>query len=421
MGRKTKIGIVIFAGLILRLLLVPLSLNINDDLLVHEEWGRVFQITGADYFYFFDGWIYSFPTQPPLTSWMFSFAYRLYSNHPLLAELHNQYGLPPGFVVKFFYDYGYYLLLKLPAIIADLGLGMTIYFVIQKIVPQKAFLALVFYIFNPLTIFLSGLWGQTESLIALFGMLAFISLANRKVAAALPLYFISLYFKPTWGVFIPLFLFLLLLIKPKIIHLIYGAALSLIIFLVATTPFSNGNLIEFTRDIIIENMLPIAKGTSRASVSAFNFHSIFFDIDSHLADRGVGPITPSLFGYISFIVINIITFRWLMKRGINVKHVITAVFVIGASSFMLLANMLERYIFIAFPALVILMFIDKKIVFWGLLMNLVIFINMGWAFYRRSNDELTSFFALHGGAAVRVLSAINLLSWFQITRRSAKI
>src|SRR3989344_6049854 len=169
MERRTKIGIILILVLLLRLVLVPVHININDDLAVFQEWGRVFQVTGPGYFFFFYSWVYFLPTQPPPTPLLIGYSYALYENHLLLAQWHNQFGLPPGFFVKYFYDNGYYLLLKLPAILADLGIGILIYNVVQKIKPDKALFASAFYVLNPLTIFLSGIWGQTESVIALFG------------------------------------------------------------------------------------------------------------------------------------------------------------------------------------------------------------------------------------------------------------
>ncbi len=412
-----KIVAIAFLGLVIRLAIVTVNVGIDDDLMVHQEWGRVFQITGANYFYFFKGWIYSFPTQPPLTSWMFNFAYQIYENHSLLAQLHNKFGLPPGFIVKYFYDNGYVLLLKLPAIVGDIGLGLVIYKLVKKLNPKRAILAYAFYIFNPLTIFLSGIWGQTESLIALFGMLSFVALSNKKIYLAIPFYFISLYFKPTWGVFAPLFLFLLILVKPKPKHLAVGILVVLAIFLTATMPFANGNLVGFTKDIVINNMLPTAKGTARASVSAFNLHSIFLSIDDHLAEKGISFITPSLIGYLGYFVINLVTFRWLLSQKINPKNVVTAIFIVGAGSFILLANMLERYIFIAFPALVVLMFVDKGIIFWGLVLNLVMFVNMFWAFYRRSSAEIVIIFSYANSTIVRLLSLANVVSWGYLADR----
>ncbi len=412
MESKRKLGLFLVVGLAIRLLLIHFNVGINDDLNVHQEWGRVFEVTNANYFYFFKGWIYSFPTQPPLTSWMFHFAYEIYQFlHPAFAQMHNTIHLPPGFLVKYFYDNGYYLLLKLPAIIADLGLAVVIYEVVKNIKPKKSLMAAAFYIFNPVTIFLSGIWGQTESVIAFFGTLAFMALASKRVEVAIPLFFVSLYFKPTWGVFIPLFLFLLVLARPNIKNIILGLIISLVIFLISTMPFSGKDIIGFTRDTVLNNMLPTAKGTSRASVSAFNLHSVIYKIDTDLADDRKVVITPNAFGLIAYLFINFVTMKWLWKKDINKTNVLTAIFVIGAGSFMFMANMLERYIFIAFPAMVMLMFIDKKVVFWGIVMNVVIFLNLIWAFYRRSTVEIVSLFSAYNLLVIRALSLANVTSW----------
>ena len=65
------------------------------------------------------------------------------------------------------------LLYKSPAIIADIATGIVIYKIVKKFKNEKiATYVAGFYLFNPAIIANSTLWGQVDSLTALFSLLA---------------------------------------------------------------------------------------------------------------------------------------------------------------------------------------------------------------------------------------------------------
>lgn len=395
------------------------------DVLVMKEWGQQFWQLGPVNFYFHDNWYYSKPTQPPLTSLVLGGLYWLFDHKHVLAQIHNSTHLVPSIVINYFYDMeepinkkGYIFLLKLPEILTDLALGVLIYKLVLEITNRVkiAWLASLAYLFNPVAIFLSAVWGQTESVIAFFGVLGFLELARKRVFFAIPLYFISLYFKPTWGIFIPLFIYILILVKPKLVQVVIGLLITLGIYYFSTQPFAGDHLVLFTKDIVLHNMLPGAKGTARASVSAFNLHAMLFRIDLDFDTVKFLFIPASFIGSIGYLLVNVFTFRWLVKSGINLLNTMICLFSVGFGSFLFSTNMLERYSFVAFVPLIIIMFSKPKILIPMIIINVIIFLNLFFAFFRRNSDEIGHPFTDHNFLVIRILSLTLIFLWARSVR-----
>ena len=136
---------------------------------------------------------------------MYGALYWLYERRYILAEIHNALKIIPSSFIIYFgkavpsdpfrYGYGYFMLLKLPAILADLGISLVIFKVVKEITRdrKRAFFGMLFYLFNPITIFLSSVWGQSESLVAFSGLLSFVFLVYRKLWLSIPLMFVSVW------------------------------------------------------------------------------------------------------------------------------------------------------------------------------------------------------------------------------------
>jgi len=212
--KKYKVSILLvvllFVGFAIRIFFVEKV--VVGDLLVYTEWGESLMKNGPKDFYFRQGWLLSHPVYPPLSQLIFGAAYWLFDHKYFLAELHNLVKFPPAVFIVYFYKYGHILLLKLLSIISDLALSVIIYKLILKLSrnKKKAVFGLMFFLFNPITVFISGAWGQTDSVVALLGILSFLFLYRGNAFLSMLLLFLSLYFKPSWVIFGPFYLFLLL-------------------------------------------------------------------------------------------------------------------------------------------------------------------------------------------------------------------
>jgi Gpi18-like mannosyltransferase len=407
----------LLAGFLLRIYFVPEFTEKSGDLLLYADWGEKFWEYGSKNFYYVDKWYYAPPNYPPI-SLIYGASYWLFDHKYILAQIHNTIKIIPAVFIVYFYEHGYFLLLKLPAILADLGLAFLIYKLVLKFTKdkKKSLLGMVIYLFNPVSVFLSGIWGQTDSLIAIFALLSFISLASQKTAISLPLFFISLYIKPNWVAFIPLYIFLLFIKQVKLREVFVGGLLSLIIFFITTRPFAKDNVINFSRWLLETRILPTASVAQKASVSAFNFYTTFLQIDYDLESTRLFGVPLSLLGILFFLVINLAVFAYLKKQKASLHSVMVGIFTIGFGSYLFLTNMLERYFFASFVPMIILVLTKPRTLVWGILINLAVFANLFYSFFRRSLGKVGDVFGDNNFLPIRILSAANVFAWVMFIR-----
>lgn len=415
---KLSFWLLLVIGFVVRIILVPYFTS--GDLLSYAEWGEKFFLLGPKNFYFGETlWRYSPPNYMPLGTLMFGGLYWLFEHKFWLAQLHNFIKIPPSFFIRYFYNHGHILLLKLPSILADLGLGVIVYQLILKFTKntKTALLGLGFFVLNPITIFLSGAWGQTDSLVSLFGMTAFLLLLSKKQFLSLPFLFLSLYLKPGWAILVPLYLFLLFHLRVERKQIIKGVLISFFLFFLVTLPFSGNKIISFTNKVFFVRLPISAKADAAASASAFNFYSIFLQIDRSLSSTKIVGFSARTIGLIAFIFINFASFSFIKKQKDKLLAIVAGIFIVGFGSYIFLTGMLERYFFASFAPLVILMFSRPKIVLYGILINLVVFANIIWSFFRRKYDEIDHPFTNNNFLLIRILSFANLYSGYYIFKK----
>jgi len=400
-------------GFLVRVFFVPYWVKINGDLLLYADWGEKFWQYGPRSFYFYKQWYYAPPNYPPLISLIYGGAFWLFEHKYVLAQIHNAIKAVPAAFIIYFYEHGYLLLLKLPAILADLGLAFVIYRLLLNFTKdrKKAMAGTCFYLFNPVTIFLSGVWGQTDSLIALLALLSFILLVAKKTAFSIPLYFISLYIKPNWVFFIPFYLFLLFIQRPKIRGILLGGLLTLFVFIITTWPFAGSDLFGFTLWLLKNRIIATATVVDKVSISAFNFYTTIFTIDKSPGTSPILGIPAKILGLILFSFINLAVFSYVLKQKNRLLATLIGLFTIGLGNFLFLTGMLERYFFPAFAPMVVIIFARPKAFIWGVLINVVVFANLVFAFFRRSTDEIANLFTNNNFLLIKALSAINVASF----------
>ena len=415
------IGLVLFLGFYLRTALAQYFIKESGDIRLYADWAEKYWLLGARDFYIYPQWYYAPPNYPPLLSLIYAAAYWLYDHKYYLAELHNVIKIPPAAFIVYFYEHGLNLLLKLPGILADIGLTILIYQLVKKLTNnlKRALAAGAFYLFNPVSIFLSGVWGQTDSLVSLFGLLSFVTLGLNKFWLSLPLLFLSFYIKPNWGIFIPLYVFLVLFKKPKIKEIVLGFVLTLVLFIGSTQPFVKDNIFSFSKWLWTERLLPTATVAQKASVSAFNLHTIFYTIDKDSVSSPYLGIPGNFLGLFSYVLINIFTFAYIKRQKVSLASVMVGIFSIGFGSYLFLTNMLERYFFQSFAPLIVLMFSSPGALVYALVINIAVFANIFYAFFRRSWGSLSDIFVANNFLFVRLISLINLASWFLILNKTS--
>jgi dolichyl-phosphate-mannose-protein mannosyltransferase len=145
--------------------------------------------------------------------------------HVLAIDLQS-----PAFVV----------LLKIPAMVADLAAGRLIYRLAMKRLGFHAALTLsALYLFNPVVFLNSALWAQVDSVYTFFILLTVAALTAKKLPAAGILFAVALLIKPQSVIFAPLLLFALVE-RRSWKTTIYTAMSGFAIFAALLIPFSLG-------------------------------------------------------------------------------------------------------------------------------------------------------------------------------------
>ena len=380
------------------------------DLMNYAEWGQEIFVRGTNNYYYSDKWYYSTPVYPPISIFTFAGAYWLNEHRYILAQLHNITKIPPADFIIYFYQNGYIFLLKLLPIICDLLLSVLVYKLIFKLTKsyKKSFLGLIFFVLNPISIFISGAWGQTDSIVGILGIYSFLLLLDKKIAFSIPLLFTSLYFKPSWAIFVPFYLFLVYKTKPNFKHFVLGSLAALTIFVVTTAPFSDTNVFAYGWKLFREKYpLPIGID-GKASISAFNFQTIFLRLDIDYSHEKIMGVRSSFLGTIFYLIINYLAFKNFNKQKNKLFGMLSGIFMIGFGSFLFMATMLERYFFPAFVPMTVIMFSGINVFLEIVLINLILAANIIYSFYRRGSDEIAHPFIDNNFLLIRVLSLVQV-------------
>ncbi|MBU1117718.1 hypothetical protein KKD37_02020 [Patescibacteria group bacterium] len=410
----------------------PIKNTSKGDLLVHYEWSQTIYKEGLENIYFFPTWTYTPPTQPPLMMMGFWTSRHLYENRYLLSELHNQTRLPPSSVILCFDKYGEYLLLRLWAILGDFLSAFFVFFLIKKYLKNFniALLGLIFMLFNPISLMETSLWGQNDVIGIIFAYISFLLLKNKSWKIFSPLIFlISLLIKPTSLVLFPFFAYLYLFSlkddKKKIRNILVPFFLCLSFVFLSFKPFINASSSPVPQiyNIINNRITSSSKGTTRASNSAFNIYSLFFELDKTPGSYRLLGLELNSLSLIAYIAINIFSIYLFGKN--NTKQPLKLFFIIffiSQGTFLLVTGMLERYFFPAFISSVLLMFLSfKNFGYLMILQNLLWLLNLFYAYFQRDVGWVKELFEDNSLFLVRIISLISLVNFYAICRKYFQI
>jgi Gpi18-like mannosyltransferase len=179
-----------------------------------------------------------------------------------------------GKLIRFFLVESYSILLiilKLPAIVTDIITGYLLFRFSQRHLSQSMSLFIAgMYVFNPVTIFNSALWGQVDSFLTLFIMIGLLFIDAGRLPWASALFVLAILTKPQ-GVFVLPVLFWELYERKKVKEFLWSALAGLITFGLVILPFSTARGPFW----IVQQFTKTAKQFPFASVNAFNIFTLF--------------------------------------------------------------------------------------------------------------------------------------------------
>lgn len=287
------------------------------------------------------------------------------------------------------------LLIKLPAIAADLFSAYLVYRIAKRlnVTNSRALLLMAVVAFNPVFAFVSGGWGQIDSLLTLcmLGVL-WLFMTGRGIPAG-ALFGVAILMKPQALMFGPLLAAAYFLEcnktnwKKQLLHTLLSVLAAVAVILLLALPFGDGQGFAWLK----EKYLGTATSYPYASVEAFNLFALFGG-----NWKGIGEIpfllSYEVWGYIG-IVLSVAATIWLYavgrKKGQKGILLFAAAFLICAL-FTIGLYMHERYIF---PALLLLLlaglyYNDRRLYLVFLGLSVTVLLNVLCAFVIVDHQDL---------------------------------
>ncbi len=327
---KRSVLLLFGAAMIIRLFAAGLSGGFDNDTACFAAWAdRIFQV-GPGQFYSAD----FFTDYPP------GYMYLLYPVGALRSLLHISY-----------YSTAHLLLLRLPAILCDLGCGFLLFRTARRYMGGRnsSFLCAA-YLFNPAVILNSSVWGQVDSVYTLLLLVMCLSLTKKRTLPAFLSFCAGILIKPQMLVYAPV-LFVGICdsvfsdgfsLKKLFQNISYGL-LSLLAVLLLVLPFGIGN--------VLSQYLNTLGSYPYAAVNACNFWG-FLGLNWISQDNRFLGLPFHFYGWaaivVTVLVVLFISFR--LKKD-NTKYPLLAALLM-TSVYLFSVRMHERYLY---PAIVLLL------------------------------------------------------------------
>lgn len=413
---KFKLVILIF---IFVRLLIALFGTWHPDVNNHVDWGIRFFEYGPKYIYAPDSnvWSFTWPNQPPGTMVIFAAVRKIYeASFSVMWSINTHIDVFPSTVMTFWESKGYIALLKTPFVFADVGLAYLIYKIVKKSNVKYAKIAAITFLANPVVIYNSSFWGQTDSLINLLALLAFYLLFRKKITLSMMLMALSLYIKISLIIFVP-FYAIVLIKKSKISETAVSLCLSFGLIVLLTSFFSTGSPFVWLYRLYTDNIL--GQQLQVITANAANFWAIITGLHEQ-------PHTFALLGltyqYWAIIITAIfllpVTVR-LVKQKADEISVYWALAAVAFVTWMFLTNMHERYLYPFFPLATILLFTGKfrYSVKEYALISVISLLNMYNLWWKPDFPLLVASLSGADFLAIRMLAMVMLILFIQFYRR----
>ena len=283
----------------------------------------------------------------------------------------------------------------------DIGIGYLIY----KYTREK--LISYFYLFNPGVIYLSALWGQTESAVAFFALAGLMLLLRKEYIFSFWSIFTSLMIKATMLPLIPIVTAVSLRNKISLKQV----ALSLLFLFVGLFLlgwlFTDHNFIIWMLTSYKQKFMVGPLNLEYINLNAFNFWSLLLGLE-RISDKTLFlDLTLNHWAWILSLIFFVpIIFKLFKKRKVDIFF---ASLIIFYAAFMFLPRMHERYfypVFVFFPLVLYKFHKFKKIYY---LISFIFLINLYHWWPRPNIPIIFNFFDLE--LVERGLSLTNLASF----------
>lgn len=386
----------------------------HPDLGNHLDWGIKFWEIGPKNFYENLFWRVSWANQPPGTIYIFAVMAKVYQIIFSIAWwLNLKIPAFPSILIPFLEGKLHIALVKMPAILADFGMGFLIYKFLKEFRNERmGKIGALIFLFNPVIWYNSAVWGQTDAIINFFGLWSIYLFSRKKPLWATFVFLFSLYFKGSLLIFLPIILILLWQSKEDwwkkvLVVLVTPPVLAYLSFPFVKWMSPIPWMYHLYRDRVFGhqgNML---------SANAFNLWAVIFGIDFSLNDQGKFLyLTFKNWGQLLFggSVLLPLLALWRQKK-FNLVMTSWVLFLVSLFSFLFLTNMHERYLYPAIPYLTLLVFLLPSWKFFYGFFSALFFLNLYHLWYI---PDILGLRLLFTPFTVKFFSVANLIlgGWF---------
>ena len=383
----------------------------HPDLNNHVDWGIRFFEYGTKAFYAPESnvWSYTWPNQPPGTMYMFAGVRKLFEFvFNIVWQINIKVPAFPSVVVSYFETNLYPALLKLPAILCDLGIS---YLIIK--ITKKNWLGLV-WLYNPVVFYNSAVWGQYDAVINFFGLLSFYLLTKKKLLFSMLLMALSFYIKASLLIFAPIWFVFALTQRYKLKDWAVSALVVTSVIFILTLPFSKGNVFVwlyelYTKKIFVAQLHVI-------TANAFNIWATIAGIHERPDSLPFLLLNYKTWGTLLFGIFYIPLLVKLYKNK-NEKTLFYTLALAAFSSFILMTNMHERYLYPLFPYLTILLGLTNLSFWYYLGVSLISLLNLYNFWFTPKVSIIVDFLSFGDRLTPRVLGLILTILYLRIYSR----
>lgn len=428
-----KIAPIILFAFLFRFVLAFTTWHI--DVANHMDWGIRFWQYEANKIYAPESniWSFTWPNQPPGTMLIFALIRKLYEFvFSIFWMLNVKIPVFPSVIIPFIAERLYPAMLKLPAILADLGIGWLIYLIIRycrdfstirgvkasqaQLATSEVFypemVGLILWLFNPVVWYNSSVWGQTDSVINFLVLLAIYLLFRRKLFWAIFSIVLCFYVKASLLIFAPLFVIITLRQKYKLSMHVHSLLVTLMIIGGVTLLFSYPKepylwLINLYRDKILGSQMQVI------TANALNFWGMVKGLHEIPHSLMLGFWSYKTWGWVLF-TISYLPVLYLVYKKQDLITILEVMVLAAFSSFMLLTNMHERYLYPLFPALTILVMLNTKLLKYYLALSLINLLNLYNLWWVPRIEILYNLMTVRDFLFPRILSLVSVIIYVVI-------
>ena len=409
--RSGKLLVLIFlAAFLLRFGLVFVAYH--GDLNNNISWGNLAADRGLAGFYEGLDWPYSAPNQPPLTILMFaatSVVWRTVEN--VSGWLNNNFPIFPSPFVWFWESWGMTLLVKLPSILADLGIGWLIYKYLSKKKKKLALLVTTIWLFNPIIWYNSSIWGQTDSIVNLLGLIGVFALLRKNLYMFTVFFVLALLFKGSLALFAPILIFIALKQRHTVKKWINSVFLAVTTVLLTSVWFHpQVDFFFWLQRLYLERIFPGEIGYLTAN--AFNF---WWLVDSgKTLDSVIYLGVPARVWGLVVTLGSIGAIGYWLRKKISDKKIFLSFAILSLVAFLFMTRIHERYLYPFFPYATILLSFIPGIVIPYIIFSVTHLLNLYHLFWVPSFAPLEALYELPWFA--QTISIINVFVFFYLLR-----